>query len=185
MTMGEEGSVLALEKADRLLRVDPAKRSIVDRVVVDIDDEHMEVVAASGAAWVASDHTPVRRISLPKLAVAGTIEVGGGIPFVTRNGLVWGARLDAVWAIDPARNAVSRTLALVDVSEILAMDIDGDDAWIAVRRPGHVGAVIRLDLKDGRVVGEYPVSLPAAVRIAGNRVWVASYLTNELLGFAR
>jgi hypothetical protein len=88
MTMGEDGSVLALEKADRLLRVDPAKRSIVDRVAVDIDDEHMEVVAASGAAWVASDHTPVRRISLPKLAVAGTIEVGGGIPFVARSGLV-------------------------------------------------------------------------------------------------
>jgi hypothetical protein len=185
MTMGEDGSVLALEKADRLLRVDPAKRSIVDRVAVDIDDEHMEVVAASGAAWVASDHTPVRRISLPKLAVAGTIEVGGGIPFVARSGLVWGARPDAVWAIDPARNAVSRTLPLVDVSEILAMDIDGDDAWIAVRRPGQVGEVIRLDLRDGRVLGEYPVSLPAAVRIASDRVWVASYLTNELLGFAR
>jgi outer membrane protein assembly factor BamB len=73
----------------------------------------------------------------------------------------------------------------VDVSEILAMDIDGDDAWIAVRRPGQVGEVIRLDLRDGRVLGEYPVSLPAAVRIASDRVWVASYLTNELLGFAR
>jgi len=34
-------------------------------------------------------------------------------------------------------------------------------------------------------VGEFPVSLPAAVRIAGNRAWIASYLTNELLGFAR
>jgi hypothetical protein len=185
LTLGEDGSVLALEKADRLLRVDAASRAIVGEVSVDVNDEHMEVLAASGAAWVASDHTPVRRISVPAMAVETTIDAGGGIPLVARSGLIWGARPDAAWAIDPATNAIARTVPLDNLIEILAMDIDGDDAWIAARRPGHVGTLIRLDLADGRIVGEFPVSLPSAVRIAGDRVWVASYLTNELLGFAR
>lgn len=35
------------------------------------------------------------------------------------------------------------------------------------------------------VVAEYPVSLPAAVKVGPGRAWVASYLTNELLGYAR
>jgi outer membrane protein assembly factor BamB len=185
MTIADDGSLLALEKADRLVRVDQAKRAIVGHVSVDIDDEHMEVVAAASAAWVASDHTPVRRISGRRLAVEATIDAGGGIPFVARDGLVWGARPDTLWALDPATNAISRTVPLENLIEILALDIDGDDAWIAARRPGHVGTLIRLDLGSGRVRAEYPVSLPSAVRIAGNRVWVASYLTNELLGFTR
>jgi hypothetical protein len=185
LALGEDGSLLALEKADRLLRVDPATRAIVGNVSVDINDEHMEVVAAAGGAWVASDHTPVRRVAVPSLRVEATIDAGGGIPFVARGGLVWGARPDAIWAIEPAANALGRTVALADVSEILAMDIDADDAWIAVRKPGGDGAVIRVNLANGGVVGEHPVSLPSAVRISGDRVWVASYLTNELLGFAR
>ena len=69
--------------------------------------------------------------------------------------------------------------------EILAVDIEGDEAWIAARRPGYVGTLLRLDLASGEVVGEYPVSLPSAVRIGPDRVWVASYETKELLGFER
>jgi hypothetical protein len=45
--------------------------------------------------------------------------------------------------------------------------------------------VLRLDLRSAAVVAEYPVSLPAAVRIGPDRAWVASYLENELVGFAR
>jgi hypothetical protein len=185
LALGPDGFLLALEKADRLLRIDPRTRKAVDHVPVDVNDEHMEVVVAAGSAWVSSDHTLVRRITLPKLAIEQTIDAGGGIPFVVRGGLVWGGRPDALWAIDPATNAVSRTIPLENVIEVLAMDIDGDDAWIAARRPGGVGTVIRLDLADGRVVTESAVSLPAAVRIDRDRVWVASYLTNELLGYRR
>jgi hypothetical protein len=58
LAIGDDGSLLALEKADRLVRIDPSSRSVVGQVSVDIDDEHMEVVAAAGAHWVASDaHT--------------------------------------------------------------------------------------------------------------------------------
>ena len=51
--------------------------------------------------------------------------------------------------------------------------------------PGHVGRVLRLALPGGAVVAEHDVSLPAAVRLAPNRAWVASYLENELVGFSR
>ena len=46
-----------------------------------------------------------------------------------------------------------------------------------------IGAVLRVDLATGAVVDEFPVSLPAAVRLDADHAWVASYLTNELLGF--
>lgn len=63
--------------------------------------------------------------------------------------------------------------------------MEGDEAWLAVRRTGRVGAALRLDLASGTVAAEHSVSLPAAVRIGPERAWVASYLTNELIGFAR
>lgn len=100
-------------------------------------------------------------------------------------GLVWGARADEVWAIDPAVDRVTRRIPLTDLMEILALDIDGDEAWIAARRPGYRGTVVRVDLATGLVVDEFAVSLPSAVRIAADRVWVTSDETNELLGFRR
>jgi len=35
------------------------------------------------------------------------------------------------------------------------------------------------------VTEEFPVSLPSAVRIADDRVWVTDYDTNEVVGFER
>jgi len=179
-----DGSLLALEKPDRLLRIEPRTRKIVGSARVDIDDEHMEVVAVGREAFVSSDHTPLRRIALGTMKVTATIDVGGGIPFVVRDGLVWGARPDAIWALDPKTNRLVRTIPLDDVSEILAMDIDGTDAWIGVRRDG-TGYVLRIDLNDGHLVGHHLRPLPAAIRILGDRVWVADYLENEVDAFPR
>ena len=76
-------------------------------------------------------------------------------------------------------------IPLKDVSEILGMDVEGDDAWIAIRHPGRMGAVIRIDLATGRQTEDHPASLPAAIEIAGDTVWVTDYETDALLGFAR
>ena len=179
----------ALEKADRLLKVDPASLEIAAAADVDIDDEHMEVVIAGGAVWASSDHTPLRRLSLSDLTVTDTIDVGGGIPFVVEGGLVYGARPGTMWVLDPATKAVTREIPLPGVEEILAMDVEVDDAfpeaWLAVRMTGRVGAVLRLDLESGAIVGTSPVELPAAVKIVGADVYVASYLGNELLVYRR
>jgi hypothetical protein len=185
LAAGEAGTVWALEKAGNVLHVDPAARRILDRVAVAVDtNEHMEIVAGAGARWVSSDHTPVRRIAADA-TVAAVIETGGGIPLDFADGLVWGARADELWAIDPRRNEVTRHVALEDVAEILALDVEGDEAWLAVRRPGRVGAVVRLELPGGRVVAGHAVSLPAAVELAADRAWVTDYDTSEVLGFAR
>jgi hypothetical protein len=182
---GDVGIVWALEKADRLLKVDATTRHILGTTPVDIgQDVHTEVQWGSGAAWVGSDGTPVVRIA-GDLSIAATIPVDTGLPFLVRDGLVWGAGPSQLWAIDPATNQVARRVPLENVNEILALDVAADEAWLAVRHPGQVGAVLRLDLRTGEVAEEHAVSLPAAVRIAADRVWVASYLTNELLGFAR
>jgi hypothetical protein len=90
-----------------------------------------------------------------------------------------------VWAIDPKSNRITRRVPLDDLSEILALDIDADEAWIAARRPGRIGTVVQLDLKTAQVVSKHAVSLPAGVRITPDRAWVTSYDTNELVGFDR
>lgn len=182
---GADGVIWALEKAGRLLQVDVARRAIVGDAAVHIGrDVHTEVQWGAGAAWVGSDGTPVLRIGAD-MHTDATIEVETGLPFVVHGGLVWGAGPAQLWAIDPDSNEIARRIALEQVFEVLALDIDGNDAWLAIRHPGPVGAVLRLDLASGNVVQEFPVSLPAAVRIAPDRAWVASYLTNELIGFAR
>ena len=186
LAAGDDGVAWALEKADRLLKVDTRSGEVVGDVAVDVGEEvHVEVQWAAGSAWVGSDATPTVRIAGDDLAIQATIEVPGGIPFVVRDGLVWGGGPASVWAIDPATNAIAREVPLGDVIEILGMDVDGDEGWLAVRRGGRAGRVLRLDLASGRVLEEHRVELPAAVRLAPDRAWVASYLSNELLGFPR
>ena len=175
-----------LEKADRLVQVDGATGEVVDSTAVEVGENvHVEVRWAAGAAWVGSDGLPLVRVDGADLAEHETIEVDEGIPFLFEGGLLWGAGPAQLWALDPATSEVTRRIALDNLIEILALDIDGEEAWIAARRPGHVGTLLRLDLATGEVTSETPVDLPSAVRIGPDRAWVASYTTNELLGFAR
>jgi DNA-binding beta-propeller fold protein YncE len=183
LTVDDEGYVYALEKGGHLLRLDKATFAEVGSARVEVDDEHMEVVIADGAAWVSSDHTPIRRVSVDDMTVTDTIDVGGGIPFVVADGRIWGARPGTMWVLDPATKIVTREIPMPGVDEILGMDVDSasSEAWLAVRLPGRVGAVLRMDLTTGAFTGTSPVSLPAAVRIVGPAIYVASYLDNELL----
>jgi hypothetical protein len=183
---GEAGTVWALEKADRAVHIDAISGKVMASIAVEVGKNvHTEIQWGAGSVWVGSDGLPVVRIDDGGATERTTIPVASGIPFAFEGGLVWGAGPTEVWAIDPTTNGISRRIPLARVSEILALDVDGDDAWLAVRRPGHVGAVLRMDLSSGAVLGEYAVSLPAAVRLGAGHAWVASYLSNELLGFPR
>lgn len=186
LTAGDDGIVWALEKADRLVKIDAATGEVIGSTTVDVGENvHVEVRWAGGAAWVGSDGLPLVRVDGDDLEDHETIEVDEGNPFLLEGGLLWGAGPSQLWALDPGTREVTRRIALENLIEILALDIEGDEAWIAARRPGHVGTVLRLDLASGEVVDEVPVDLPAAVAIAPDRVWVASYSTNELLGLER
>ena len=148
-------------------------------------NEHMDLVTTGEAVFASSDSTPVRRVSGDPPVVDLTIETGGGVPFVEDGGLVWGARPDELWAIDPAADDVTRSFPLTDVIEVLDLDVEGDDAWIAVRHPGRIGAVIRLDLTTGEETLDVPADLPAGVVIDGDRAWVTDYEAGAVLGFDR
>jgi hypothetical protein len=181
-----DGRLWALEKAGAILLVDPGGRRVVDRLAVGIgQNEHIEVVAGADSAWVGSDNTRVWRVNGPDLEIAAELDVGGGIPLVFRDGLVWGGRADELWAIDPTTNEVSRQVPLTGLIEILALDIADGEAWIAARRPGYVGTVIALDLASGTILSEFDVSLPAGVAITPTEVWVTNAQSNELLGLPR
>jgi hypothetical protein len=78
-----------------------------------------------------------------------------------------------------------KRVPLTDLNEILALDIAGDEAWIAARRPGRVGTVIQFDIGTRQVRASYEASLPAGVRIGSDRAWVTDYETGELIGFER
>lgn len=186
LAAGDSGIAWAIEAGGRMLRVDTAAATVTASSAITVGQNvHIEIQWGAGAAWVGSDGLPTVRVDGADLDNRVTIDVPTGIPFLFEGGVLWGAGPTALWAINPATNEITRRVDLENVSEILALDIDGDDAWLAVRRTGRVGAVLRLDLRTGELRAEYPVSLPAAVRLAPDRAWVASYETNELLGFAR
>jgi hypothetical protein len=181
-----EGTVWGLEKSGAIRIVDAATGKVTGSASVHIDaDAHAEAVPGAGALWVSGDRTPVHRIDPVSGEVDPDIETGGGIPLSFANGLVWGARPDELWAIDPASSTVARRIPITDVAEILALDVDGNEAWIAARRPGRIGVVVRLDLATGLVVSMAAVSLPAGVALTATHAWVTSYDTAELLGFDR
>ena len=182
-----DGATLwALEKNGTIQIIDAPSGDVRASASVHLDaDAHSEAVPGGGALWVSGDRTPVHRIDPTTATVGPDIETGGGIPLAFDGGLVWGARADEAWAIDPASESVTRRVPLVGLAEILAMDVAGDDAWIAARKPGRVGVVVRVDLATGENIDEFAVSLPAGVVIAEDAVWVTSYETNELLRFER
>ena len=182
---GEAGTIWVLEKAGRVAHLDGSTGRSLGSMAVTVDaNEHMEIVAGAGARWLSSDHSAVRRIA-GDATVAAEIETGGGIPLTFADGFVWGARADQVWGIDPASNTVKRRVPLDGVDEILAMDVAAETAWIAVRRPGRVGHVIAINLADGSLLWDADASLPAAVELATDRVWVTDYEADTVLGFRR
>ena len=184
----EDSSLWAFLKTGEVVLIDRLTGETAGSETVHVDqDAHMDAVAGAGSVWVSGDRTPVHRISGPEPKVVADVETGGGIPLAFADGLVWGARPDELWAIDPATNTVTRRIPLTAVDEILALDIDAEagEAWIAIRRAGRVGSVIAVDLESEAVIGETLVSLPAGVRLTADRAWVTDYDTNELVGIPR
>ncbi len=178
-----DGRLWALGTEGEIIVVDKARTRVLARTSIPVHpNEHLDAVAGAGDFWASSDTTAIRRLSGATPAVTAEIETGGGIPLAFADGIVWGARADELWGIDPATNAIAKHVPLEGLIEILDLDVAGDRAWIAARKPGRVGTVVGIDLASGRQVGEADVSLPAGVVVSGDRVWVTSYETDELIG---
>ena len=141
------------------------------------------LVADEWAVWLSSDTTPPLKVDPRTGAVIAAIELGGGIPMTIAHGLVWGAGPHHVWAVDPLTDEWRVSIALEDTIEVFGLAVTDNAIWAAVRRPGYIGRVLRLDLATGELTGEAEVALPARVLPANGDVFVIDWETNSLLRF--
>ena len=63
----------------------------------------------------------------------------------------------------------------------MALAIDGRTAWVGMRHPGRVGAVVELDLSSGAVLREVPVDIPARIELAYGSAWVSDSGSSQVL----
>jgi streptogramin lyase len=166
------GLLWVVDPSGAVLAVDGPRAKVVHRFPVTLDrNVHVNAVYGGDSVWVASDSGPLYRMD-PDTGRVTTLDVGGGVPFLVDSGRLWGARPDALWAVDVATGRVARTVPLADSTEVMALAVGGDSIWVGLRHPGRVGAVVRLAAGTGKAVGETPVDVPARIVVAFGSAWV-------------
>jgi hypothetical protein len=167
------GSVWAVDPRGTVLRIDPGTNKITARIPVTVDrNTHTNAVYAGDSLWVSSDPTPLARIRVASGALQ-RVETGGGVPFLARDGLVWGAAPALLWAVDEKTGEVVRRILVPDSIEVISLGLDGDSIWVGIRHPGRVGALLQLDARTGQVRGELrDIAIPARIEIGFGSVWV-------------
>ena len=124
--------------------------------------------------WIGSDGAALVQVDPRTGSIERTIETGGGPPFLAKDGLVWGAAPELIWAVDASTGEVVRSFRLEDSIEVISLGIGLGSIWAGIRHPGYVGAVLRLDPSTGRVIADLPdVDIPARIAIGFGSVWVS------------
>ena len=145
------GLVWALDRAGEVFGVDPTSGAISVRFPVELDlNAHNNVVFAGGYVWVSSDTTKLFRFD-PASGKRAEYDVGGGVPFLASDGLLWGATPTQLWAVDPATGEVVRRVPVPDSEEVMALTIDSGTAWVghAAPRPGRCRRPARAAVRRG------------------------------------
>jgi streptogramin lyase len=168
-----DGGVWVVDPRGAVLRVDEATNRVTQRFDVVVDrNAHINAVYAGGSVWVSSDTTPLVRIDA-RTGTRTTIDVGGGVPFLVDEGLVWGAAPDKLWALDQTTGRVARRVDLANSTEVISLAVGLSAIWVGIRRPGRVGAVLRLDPTTGQLRNELrDIEIPARIAIGFGSVWV-------------
>lgn len=172
LTFGD-GRLWLLEAAGRIRSIDPTSNAVEAQFSVTLDrNAHSNVVYGGGYLWASSDTTPLHRVDRQTGEVVD-FDVGGGVPFVERDGVVWGASPTVVWAVDAATGNVVRTVELQRSIEVLSLDVGASTLWVGVRRPGRIGEVRHIDIASGEVLDRFAdVDIPAHIVLAFDSVWV-------------
>lgn len=180
-----DGALWAADPGGAVLRIDVARNVVAQRYPVPMDrNAHTNVVYAGGAAWASSDTTRLSRVDT-RTGGRREFDVGGGVPFLARDGLVWGAAPSRLWAVDAVTGAVVRQLPLAGSMEVLSLAIEPASIWVGLRHPGGRGAVLRLDPTDGRVLAELAdISIPARIETGFGSVWVTDSGSRSLYRLA-
>jgi streptogramin lyase len=179
------GALWTVDARGSLLRVDLASAQVTKRIPVTIDrNAHTNAVYAGGALWVSSDPTKLFRVD-PVSGASTAFDVGGGVPFLARDGLVWGAAPTSLWAVDEKTGAVVRRVPLADSMEVLSLELGYGAIWVGIRHPGRVGAVLRLDAATGAVVDEVrDIEIPARIAAGFGSIWVTDSGSSKLYRLA-
>jgi hypothetical protein len=166
------GLLWAVDPGGAVKGIDPATNSVVKSFTVDLDrNAHTNVVFGGESLWVSSDTTMLHRVD-PMSGDVEDIDVGGGVPFVDRDGLVWGASPTQLWAVDDATGAVVQRVDLQRSIEVLSLDVGTATLWVGIRHPGRIGAVQQIEISTGEVLGEFKIPIPARIVFAFDSVWV-------------
>ncbi|MBA3735310.1 MAG: hypothetical protein H0W90_08950 [Actinobacteria bacterium] len=155
-----------------LLRIDPQKRSVVDRIVVGTNPSGVTVGARS--VWVVNSQPgSVSRIDPANDNVVATIPVGNGPSSVAFGaGSVWVLnQVDAtISRIAADSGRVTRTIPLGQNPTRLAFGLGY--VWVTSE---EAGVLLRIDPKTNSVVEATPVGNgPVGVAVGENAVWVAN-----------
>jgi streptogramin lyase len=168
----DDRGLWAIDPNGAALRFDLETGELIDRYDIDVDrNVHVNGVHAGDAYWYASDTTQLSRLD-PATGTIDAFVVGGGVPFLARDGLLWGATATDVWAVDDATGQVVETIAVPDSIEVISMEVTADDVFVGMRHPGRRGAVLQLDRATGAEIAEIDVDIPARIVIAFGSVWV-------------
>jgi DNA-binding beta-propeller fold protein YncE len=174
------GAIWAVDPGGAVLRIDPAMNR-VRRHPVRVDrNRHTNAVYAGDSIWVSSDNTDLMRMD-PGTGTIKRIDVGGGVPFLARDGMLWGAATDRLWVVDTRTGKVARRIPLTDSAEVLSLGLGFDAIWVGIRHPGRVGAVLKLDAASGKQVSEVPVDIPARIETGFGSVWVTDSGSRSLV----
>jgi streptogramin lyase len=167
------GSIWTVDPNGSVIRIDPATNQVAQHIPVTIDrNAHTNAVFAGGALWVSSDTTKLFRVD-PNSAVATSFDVGGGVPFLAENGLVWGASPTGLWAVDEKTGTLARQIPLTNSTEVMSLGLGYGSIWVGIRHPGRVGAVLRLDQSTGAQIDELTdVDIPARIAVGFGSVWI-------------
>lgn len=176
-----DGAIWAVDPNGAVLRVDSASNEVVDRILISIDrNAHTNVVYAGGSVWISSDTTLLFRID-PDSGSIDEFEVGGGVPFLEHEGLLWGASPESLWVVDPQSGEVVTRIAPEDSIEVISLGITENEIWTGIRRPGRVGAVLRIDRANGEVLDEFrDIEIPARIAFGFGSVWITDSGSNRL-----
>ena len=57
--------------------------------------------------------------------------------------------------------------------EVLSLEVDGEQLWVGIRHPGHIGAVVQIDRPTGTVIAEFDdIDIPARMAIGFGALWI-------------
>ncbi len=175
------GAIWVVNPDGEVLRVDPQSNQVSDRFEVSVDrNAHTNVVYAGEFVWVSSDTTLLSRLD-PDSGSIHEFDVDGGVPFLEHEGLLWGASTDSLWAVDPQTGEIVSRIELKDSIEVISLGVGGSEVWAGIRRPGRIGAVLRIDRASGEVLDEFTdIEIPARIAFGFESVWITDSGSNRL-----